>query len=101
MNGQALIRFRKVLGLLGSAHDGERAAAALKATAMLRDAGKSWGDVGVGAAPTRTDADAALEIYMMALDGERARTTHMAEEIARLKREVARLKGLWPKGRAA
>lgn len=41
-------RFRKVLGMLGSNHDGERAAAALKASEMLKAAGKSWGEVGLG-----------------------------------------------------
>ncbi len=97
-----LARFRKIAGLLASEHDGERAAAALKATAMLRAAGRSWADVGVDAwspaLAAQAHADAALaSIYKMSLDGERARTTQMAEEIMRLKREVARLKGMWPK----
>jgi hypothetical protein len=91
-----LDRFRKVVGLLASDHDGERAAAALKATAMLRAAGRSWADIGVG---TTTDAHAAMmvQFYANALELERSHTTHMAEEITRLKREVARLKGMWPK----
>ena len=37
-----LEKFSKVCGLLSSNHDGERAAAALKATAMINDAGLTW-----------------------------------------------------------
>lgn len=103
MNGPALVRFRKVLGLLGSAHDGERAAAALKATAMLRDAGKSWGDVVLGnqfgIRMSEPDAAAMAAIYKMSFESEQARTTRLIEENARLKREVARLKGMWPSER--
>jgi hypothetical protein len=39
-------RFSKILGLLGSDHDGERAAAALKATEFLRARSLGWFDVG-------------------------------------------------------
>jgi hypothetical protein len=35
----------KTLGMLGSAHAGERANAAAKATKMLRDLGFTWRDV--------------------------------------------------------
>jgi len=35
-------RLAKICGLLGSCHPGERAAAALKATAMLEEAGMTW-----------------------------------------------------------
>jgi hypothetical protein len=41
----------KVLGLLGSAHDGEVAAAGRRADAMVKGAGLSWGDVIIPAAP--------------------------------------------------
>jgi len=34
-----------ILGMLGSAHDGERAAAGLLATRMLRDRGITWSDL--------------------------------------------------------
>ncbi len=37
-----LDRLAKVCGMLGSSHQGERAAAALKATELLRDAGLTW-----------------------------------------------------------
>lgn len=40
-----LDRLRKLCGMLGSAHDGERAAAALKADQLLRDSGLTWRDV--------------------------------------------------------
>ena len=35
-------RLAKLCGMLGSAHDGERAAAAMKATAMLQSLGMTW-----------------------------------------------------------
>jgi hypothetical protein len=38
-------RLAKICGLFGSAHDGERAAAAAKADALVRAAGLSWSDV--------------------------------------------------------
>lgn len=38
-------RFGKILGLLGSNHDGERAVAALKATAFLSSRQLAWADV--------------------------------------------------------
>lgn len=44
-------RFQKVCGLLGSAHEGERATAAVKATEMLRVQGLTWADVTAGAPP--------------------------------------------------
>lgn len=97
MNSTSLDKFHKIAGLLGSEHAGERASAALKATAILRAAGKSWADVGVGTAHRQSYDDAgALAMYKIFLDNERARTTDMAKEIGRLKREVARLKGMWP-----
>lgn len=41
----SLDTFKKICGLLGSDAAGERAAAALKATAILREWGKTWADV--------------------------------------------------------
>ena len=40
-----LDKFVKILGMLGSDHAGERAAAGALADKMRRDAGVSWGDV--------------------------------------------------------
>jgi hypothetical protein len=108
MDAKTIARFRKVCGLLGSTHDGERAAAGARATAMLKAAGKSWADVGVGSANIESMAVAFQQaaLWRRLLDDERERTTHMAnemlrlqEEIGRLKREIARLKGMWPKGK--
>jgi hypothetical protein len=51
-------RLISVLGMLASEHAGERAAAALLASRLLRDKGLAWGDV-VAAAPAETpDGDA-------------------------------------------
>jgi hypothetical protein len=41
----ALDRLIKLLGMLGSAHDGERAAAGLKAHELIRRHGLSWPDI--------------------------------------------------------
>ena len=43
-------RLAKLLGLLGSAHAGERDAAGLAAHRLLRDRGLTWGDI-IGHAP--------------------------------------------------
>jgi hypothetical protein len=45
LDPQAADRLIKLLGMLGSAHDGERAAAALKADAFVRSHGLQWRDV--------------------------------------------------------
>lgn len=99
----AQARLRKVCGMLGSEHAGERAAAALKATAILKAAGKTWADVGFGNAHVAQAyaGSAMVDLFEQLLKSERARTTQMAEEIGRLKREVKRLKGMWPKGQGA
>jgi hypothetical protein len=52
-------KLAKVCGLLGSDHDGERSAAALRATAILRDAGWTWRDLverALAPAPPRAQA---------------------------------------------
>jgi hypothetical protein len=41
----AIERLIKLLGMLGSAHDGERAAAGLKAHELIRRHGLTWADV--------------------------------------------------------
>jgi hypothetical protein len=40
-----LLRLAKLCGMLGSAHDGERAAAALKADQLVRAHGLTWGQL--------------------------------------------------------
>ena|SRR5690349_23728372 len=44
-------KLAKVLGMLGSAHDGEVAAAGRRADAMVKGAGLTWGQVIAPAAP--------------------------------------------------
>lgn len=89
-------RFRKVCGLLGSDQDGERSAAALKATEMLKAAGKSWEQVGLGAVTPPRDAEGAAyrataELYRKLLDDERSRNSRLEGTIGKLKAEVNKL----------
>jgi hypothetical protein len=45
LDPHAADRLRKLCGMLGSAHDGERAAAGLKADQLVRQLGLTWQDV--------------------------------------------------------
>jgi hypothetical protein len=45
LDPQTADRLAKLLGLLGSAHDGERAAAGAKADALVRERGLTWRQV--------------------------------------------------------
>ena len=45
LDPRSVERLVKLLGMLGSNHDGERAAAALKANALVREHGLVWSDV--------------------------------------------------------
>lgn len=98
MNGASLDKLRKICGLLGSEHAGERASAALKATSMLREAGMTWGQVDMGkAASAYVPNHAALADYWEAMyRGEREQSERRAAQIQKLQREVARLKSMWP-----
>ena len=51
LSPDALERLIKLLGMLGSAHDGERAAAGLKADELLRRHGLTWKELILGLAP--------------------------------------------------
>jgi hypothetical protein len=66
-----LDRLIKVLGLLGSSHDGERAAAAERATAILKKHGATWFDVidRPVAAPPDDDTDAEIDLEVAPDDG--------------------------------
>lgn len=104
MDALTLARFRKVCGLLGSEHEGERAAAAVMATRFLKNNGKTWADVSIGsdaAAPRYMNIDMAnlVGYWESMYRGERAAILEARKEIKRLKREVDRLKGMWPKGK--
>ncbi len=52
-------KLSKVCGMLGSEHDGERAAAAAKASMLLRAHGLSWADVFAPAAPVLMEPEPA------------------------------------------
>lgn len=100
-----LDRFRKVCALMASDHVGERAAAALKATAILKAEGKTWETVSVNDAAgafgvNHVNIDhAALEKYWESMyRGEREQSERRAKEIQKLKTEVTRLKSMWPNG---
>jgi len=100
MSTDTLSRLRKVCGLLGSEHEGERAAAAKKATEILKAGRMTWADVSFGVndfAKAYAAAEAA-HVYKRLFECERDHTAQMAKEIARMKREVKRLKGMWPSG---
>ena len=92
-------RFRKIVGLLGSDQAGERSAAALKATAMLREAGKTWADVGLGDAAATTSRGTAAagwaqaDLWRKLLDDERTRTTNLSNQLQAAQKEIARLMG--------
>lgn len=97
MDAQTLDRFRKILGLLGSDHDGERAVAALKATAMLKASGATWGDVGIGRQSSTAQSNDQVQIqywmrestrWQMLLEDERKRSRRLSQEIDDLKRRL-------------
>lgn len=68
---------------------------------MLKAAGKAWADVNFGAADMEAMATTFQQaaLWRRLLDDERNRTTDMANELQRMKREIDRLKGMWPKGK--
>ena len=45
LDPRSAARLVKLCGMLGSQHDGERAAAGLKADQLVRDLGLSWSDI--------------------------------------------------------
>ena len=63
MDATSLARFRKLCGMLGSEHDGERAAAALKATELLKQSGTSWGEVGIGKVPVASPGPSSSALH--------------------------------------
>lgn len=100
MDVPSLDKLRKIAGMLGSEHAGERAAAALKATAMLKAAGVSWGqiDLARGTSYATLDQGHMANYWQSMYQGERAQSERRAAEIQKLKREVDRLKSMWPQG---
>lgn len=100
MDGASLDKLRKIAGMLGSEHAGERAAAALKGTALLKAAGMTWGQIDLvkSTSPHMIDQGALAGYWEMMYRGERDRSTRLATDIQKLKREVDRLKSMWPQG---
>jgi hypothetical protein len=90
-----LTRLIRILGMLGSDHDGERAAAALAADRLVRGSGWTWWDLLAPARVPRpfrsqwmdplTDRLAAADSRMRQLRSENAR---LQDEIRRLKRRL-------------
>jgi hypothetical protein len=90
-----LVRLIRILGMLGSDHDGERAAAALAADKLVRGSGWNWWDLLAPARAPRpvrsqgrdpfTDRFAAAESRMRQLRSENAR---LQDEVKALKRRL-------------
>ena len=68
-------RLTKLLGMLGSAHDGERAVAAAKADELVRSRGLTWSDVvarpQLASAPRRSSSEAWHEPETIRADQDR------------------------------
>jgi hypothetical protein len=54
LDPQSLERLVKLLGMMGSAHAGERSVAAQKADQLVRERGLTWGEVFSYIAPAKT-----------------------------------------------
>jgi len=92
-------RLIKLLGVCGSSHPGERAAAALKADTLVRSLGLTWRDVIIAAPTLQPDAPIGLARHGRVLSrtpiaacGTRARVCRSDDAMARrAERETARL----------
>lgn len=87
-----LTRLIRILGMLGSDHDGERAAAALAADKLVRGSGWSWSDL---LAPARASPSARTQWMDPLADRLAAADSRMRQlrsENARLQEEIRRLK---------
>lgn len=98
MNGTALSKFKKIVGMLGSDHDGERANAARMASAILKQNGLDWSAVAVGKGESSSvNGHSAADWAMMArsfqrlLDDERARTNRLTSDLAAATRRIKAL----------
>jgi hypothetical protein len=119
LTGAERERLAKLLGLLGSDHDGERAAAGLQASKLIRAKGLTWADVlGAGQLPRRLEAPArsspwtgrpashlgdlrlVLANLVLLNDWEREFVGSIAQQRRWSDKQVARLGGIVAKGRA-
>lgn len=104
-----LFRLTRILGMLGSAHDGERAAAALAADRLVREMGTTWQDL---LDPERPDGVRTIvrewsDIFHDPIAAAESRMNQLKRENAELKSELVRLRRFLdarhrpPKARAA
>jgi TolA-binding protein len=88
------LKLIRILGMLGSNHPGERAAAAIAAHRQIRVMGTSWGEV-LSAPKVLRGETIVRTVYEYGIDHVRAAEARMRQlrgEIERLKQENARLK---------
>lgn len=95
MTHSDLVKLTRILGMLGSDHPGERAAAALAAHRHLRGLGTTWWDL-LGRQQGRGEAGPVIRtVHEWGIDHQRAaesRVRQLRGENERLRREIARLK---------
>jgi len=91
-----LIRLSRILGMLGSAHEGERAAAAVAADRIIREMGTTW-DVLLD--PNRPSGEGVVvrrwvDIFHDPAAAAESRMRQLRRENADLRKEVVRLRRL-------
>lgn len=93
MDGASLDKLRKICGLLGSEHDGERATAARMASALLQKSGVAWNAISFngGASSSVSDGNYMAQYLQMMLNDERARTKRLSSDLDKMKRQVKTL----------
>ena len=87
-------KLTRILGMLGSDHPGERAAAALAAHRQVRALGTTWWDL-LGEPPGPRGREVVRTVCEWGVDHQRAaeaRARQLKAEIERLRRENARLR---------
>jgi hypothetical protein len=91
-----LVKLTRILGMLGSDHAGERAAAALAAHRHVKALGTSWWGLLNGAKEPRPSGEFVRTVYEWGIDHARAaesRLRQLRSENKRLQQELERLKG--------
>jgi len=93
MQQKDLARLERILGLLGSEHDGERASAAKAAAEFMKKHGFSWRDLIEGRAlGVRAAAKVRKEIGVDYLEAAESRIRQLQAHNANLEKQVRRLK---------
>jgi hypothetical protein len=87
-----LTRLIRILGMLGSDHDGERAAAALAADRLVRVSGWTWWDLLAPARVSRPVRSQWMDPLTDRLAAADSRMRQLRSENARLQAEIRRLK---------